>query len=721
MVKKRSLASANSTLNNKKIGPAEPKKIGAGTGTAHRMRISLVQKQNIFLFLFALALYANTLGHDFALDDALFITQNKFTLQGTDGIPEIMTNDAFVGLFGNANLLPGGRYRPLTQVMFAIEYEWFGLNPFVGHFINFILYAFLGLLVFKVLRMLVNGRSPQAVFSLPFIATLLFIAHPLHTEVVANIKGRDEIMSILGTLGCLYFTLRYLENKRRVYLPLLFLLFFLSILSKENALAWVVVIPLSVWFFTKSTFREQFTVSAPLLLAITGYFVLRAATVGFVMQDVNDTELLNNPFLGTTFFEKYATIFYTWLKYFILLIFPHPLTHDYYPKQIPIIGFNDMRALAGLALSAATLIIALVLLKRKHIVSYAIFFFWLTFGMSSNFILNIGAFMNERFLFAPLLGFAITVGWFITEPVKSWLPDPRRWKAVLILLIALVAGFSLKTFTRNLVWENDFVLFTTDVEVSTNSAKCNTSAGGKLMEWSDSTTNPQIRQDYLIRSQKYLSKAIEVYPGNIHPWLLLGNLYIKTQQYPEAVDCFKTCLKLRPAYPDALNNMLHVAQVTYRDGIYPQSVATYRALMGVRPANPAYTYGLGLNFEKTQQIDSALYWYRQTLERDSLHAASWARLGEIHGKILNDLTTSEICLRKAVEINPSDASSLENLGIIHALRLDYSAAIGYFQQAYKLNPENISLCMNMAKTYERMGDQQNAERYYEMARRAGRP
>ena len=51
--------------------------------------------------------------------------------------------------------------------------------------------------------------------------------------------------------------------------------------------------------------------------------------------------LLNNPFIYSTKAEEIATVFFTWLLYFKLLIFPHPLTHDYYPKQIPILNFSD--------------------------------------------------------------------------------------------------------------------------------------------------------------------------------------------------------------------------------------------------------------------------------------------------------------------------------------------------------------------------------------------
>ena len=61
-------------------------------------------------------------------------------------------------------------------------------------------------------------------------------------------------------------------------------------------------------------------------------------------------DLMNNPFLDMTFVEKMSTIFYTLGKYVVLLFFPHPLTHDYYPYAIPKVGITDPYALASIAL-----------------------------------------------------------------------------------------------------------------------------------------------------------------------------------------------------------------------------------------------------------------------------------------------------------------------------------------------------------------------------------
>ncbi|MEL7021688.1 MAG: tetratricopeptide repeat protein, partial [Bacteroidota bacterium] len=106
------------------------------------------------IFLLAVLLYANTLTHDYTQDDAIVIYENEFTTQGLAGIPDILKYDTFRGFFkeeGKDQLVAGGRYRPLTLVMFAAEVELFGQSPLVGHLINILLYGLVGVLLYLVL------------------------------------------------------------------------------------------------------------------------------------------------------------------------------------------------------------------------------------------------------------------------------------------------------------------------------------------------------------------------------------------------------------------------------------------------------------------------------------------------------------------------------------------------------------------------------------------
>ena len=106
------------------------------------------------IFAFAFLLYGNTLTHEYTQDDAIVIYDNMITTKGFSGIPGILKYDTFYGFFkveGKDKLVAGGRYRPLTLVMFAVEYAFFGNNPMIGHLGNILLYGLLGVVLYLVL------------------------------------------------------------------------------------------------------------------------------------------------------------------------------------------------------------------------------------------------------------------------------------------------------------------------------------------------------------------------------------------------------------------------------------------------------------------------------------------------------------------------------------------------------------------------------------------
>lgn len=151
---------------------------------------SIFRKTDWLIFLFGFMLYANTFQHEFVLDDAIVFSENNFTKAGINGWRGIFSKDTFYGFFqqdGKEQLVAGGRYRPFSLATFALEVSLFGVQPTSGHIINALLYGILGIILFKCLVLLrIEGGLALAI-------TLLFMSHPLHTEVVANIKGRDEI------------------------------------------------------------------------------------------------------------------------------------------------------------------------------------------------------------------------------------------------------------------------------------------------------------------------------------------------------------------------------------------------------------------------------------------------------------------------------------------------------------------------------------------------
>ena len=178
----------------------------------------------VVLGLVGFLLYVNTFNHGYALDDIAAISQNLFVKAGLKGIPDLLRTEFWH--FSNISL---GYYRPLSLITFAVEHEFAGDKPGLNHQINTVLYALMGLVLGLLLQKwfvqpakqtpdglaIANSqpnRTGQIIMAL--LVGLIFITHPVHTEIVANIKGRDEVLSFLFILLMLLFHWRYLETNQ---------------------------------------------------------------------------------------------------------------------------------------------------------------------------------------------------------------------------------------------------------------------------------------------------------------------------------------------------------------------------------------------------------------------------------------------------------------------------------------------------------------------------
>ncbi len=201
----------------------------------------------IVLAVASLLVYVNTLKNGFVLDDSVVTTKNTIVKQGFKGIPELLVTPRTKGISFNKS----DNYRPLTLIMFAIEYQFFGDNAAVGHFFNILFFAGCVVLLFLFFDKLFERKKTVVVF----IAAMLFALHPIHTEVVANIKSRDEIICFfLGFLSLNIF-LEYMKTGKAWQLIMGSLALFLAFLSKETVITFLAIVPL-VFFFTKATIKN---------------------------------------------------------------------------------------------------------------------------------------------------------------------------------------------------------------------------------------------------------------------------------------------------------------------------------------------------------------------------------------------------------------------------------------------------------------------------------
>lgn len=495
-------------------------------------------KEILILAVLSFGLYQASIRYEYVLDDLIVITENKFTKKGFAGIKDILTTESFTGYFGEQkNLVMGNRYRPLSIVTFAIEYSIVGdLNPGLSHFINIVLYFITAVLLLYVLNMMFrNYNAKYWWLSIPFIASVLFVAHPIHVEAVANIKGRDEIMSMLFSTAALIAALRYSDGRKWPWMLSSSVLYFLALLSKENAITFLAVIPLTIYFFSRDGLSRSWTLMGVLLLTTIAYLTLRFNTAGVPDFKNEITDLFNNPFYGMTGFEKLGTKMYTLGKYILLLIFPHPLTHDYYPYAIPKVTLMNVWAFTALLVHIGLVYIGFKYWKQKSVISYSIWFYLITLSIVSNIVINVGTFMNERFIFMSSAGYCILLAYLISVKIPDVKNIKSAWLSLAIFAV-LTLGYGFKTVTRVPDWKNTMSLNKSGVEVSPNSARANSFMSTALFEEYKVTEDFDRRKYLLEEARKYAARAIEIVPEYANANLMMVGVISETFKMDYKID-----------------------------------------------------------------------------------------------------------------------------------------------------------------------------------------
>lgn len=689
------------------------KQITPNTPAAQSPRKEFRHIHELIILLLVCVFYCDTLTLNYALDDRMVIMESKPVLQGGwEGVKSIFTEDTFSGFFGGEHsLVAGGRYRPLSQFSFLLEVQLFGkdvveqigdLNdynnlhksgndqyfadshlPVVSHFFNLIYFALLCLLVYYVLKMVFNRYTGEKWYiSLPFLAALLFAIHPIHTEAVANVKGRDEIFAMLGAMGALWCCLKYADNHKWWYLLLAFVAMLFGMFSKENAITFLAVVPLTLYFWNNENVRkiDYLWTLLPLILASAIFIIVRYQVLGSMMPEDQTQNILNNPFVNSSKPDELATVFITWAVYLKLLVFPHPLTHDYYPWQMQVTSFANPLVWLVLVACVALIFFAIRGLRKRTIPSYAILFFIITFSITSNFLFNVGTFMNERFVFIPSLGFSLLVAYAFYRLMDAKSVSLQKVSMGALMLICLLCG--IKTVTRNLVWKDDITLFTTDVKTSSNSIKCNISAGGSCLQlW-----KKHHKERDKMMAYDYLQKALKLDNNALNAYILLGEL-------------------------------------SFLDGNYDLSYQSYSAAAQIAPENEMVRGNLKLAADKKHvaefdcvnewldqgRVDEALAWVNGKLKENPDDITALNVKGNVLGRGFQRYDEAIAIYKQVLAEMPTFASAWENMAIAYALKGDVQSAERYFLKAHELAPDDQNVVNNLKMLYQQMGQPEKAE------------
>lgn len=690
------------------------------------------------VFSIALVIYLNSIPNKWAIDDSVIIYQNKFVQSGIAGIPDIMCKDAFAGKYGqDVNAVAGGRYRPMSIALFAAEAEVFAsaknaenntieqdkkgnnlkdlgektIFPNILHCFNALWYALLCMVLYKTLLVLFHSKQaihPTKSDFLALATALLYTVHPLHTEAVANVKGLDEILAMLGSVATLYFVLKQLklqENEGVLghkYMLLAMATYTFALFSKESAVTFIAIIPLALWFFTYAGLTNIFKLTAPLLLPLFLFLGVRSAVLNQPNKGKVREELMNDPFLVLNptakfaplvvgsdikmltefnentytqmpFSNQLATNFYTWGKYFQLLIAPYPLTIDYYPRHIAVKSFTDVSVVFSVLLHLFLVGWAIFHIRKKSIIAFGILYYFITFSIVSNLFFPIGTNMAERFMFMPSLGFCLAVANLLYDLGLKGRgnQEEKGFKPIYIGLGIWVMVFAALTINRNFDWKDNYTLFSKDIEVSTNSGKIHTDLAAELINKANQIKEDKelaivdlsavqkrtaLKETELERAALFnqsiplLKKAIDIHPSSNLAWLQLANAHHFLGE-------------MESNTPNANLTLLNTAIAAY------EQADKYR--------------GVGMDTIVTQ--------FKSLCLMD---------IGKVMGEKFGDINTSIGLLEKATTLDPKNAEILLLLGTAYSMKQDFEKSIAYTQQSLALRPTDRDTKKNLATAYQ---------------------
>ncbi len=601
----------------------------------------------LILLLAGFLLYGNSLFNKYAHDDSIAIERNDFVKQGFSGIGKILTSDAYTSFYNQMHAnsraqYSGGRYRPLSYICFAITEQLFGDSPFILHLINVLafilcLIIILYFLTFYLLRQVQGGAD------MAFMAAFLFAIHPIHTEVVANIKSLDEILSLILILSTFIFGLSYLEKKKIKFLFLGLASLLLALLAKEYAITLIVLLPLLFYLHGGKKPIEALSSSLPYYGVFAVYLAMRIHAVG-IPHSMPATDALIDPFLYASKAQKLATECWALGRYMVFLFFPYPLSCDYSYSQITYRSFGDLSVLLSIALYGGIIFWSFRLFIKKSVLAFPVLFFLACIALVSNFVIELGAVLGERLLFHASLGFVVILSYYVIGLLKN-IPLQKKstaLKACLSLLLLLCAS---EVIPRNAQWKDDDTLFLHDVYVCPNSSLLNNNVGWiYLMKYESHVAKPAEAMPYIDSARKYLFRAIRLKENYVAAYLNLTYVYYHLGNPDSAAFCLDSVRVMYPMHP-SIKNISRLIAMQYLD---------------------KFNY-LGAEHKSNQAIMELRKGLSLPLP-DSLRAIMWYNIGGA-SYTLHDWNNARIAWDSALRFNPRYTDAQRGIEALNDARL----------------------------------------------------
>ena len=509
----------------------------------------------ISLILLVLIMYGKSVGFEFTLDDDLFYQKHESVQKGVSGFTEFFSYGSMYKFDGTTGLQP---YRPVTLSSFSIDKDLYDNAPGKSHLLNLLYYIVLLQVLFSLLKRLL----PNMHIALLGFIVLLFATHPIHSEVICSVKSRDEILAALFGFTSWYFLIpKVTDNKNSVaHLILGTFFFMMALFSKESAIAFTVIIPLSYYMLYKNDLKSAFIQLGSLFAAVFIFFMMRSAafenSVG--VPHTMQIPLLDNVLAGATSFAQTSATKMEILFYNLRFVFiPWPLSWDYSYNQIPLVNWTNILPWLGLLSYGLLFLFSILQFKKNPIISFSILYFFISTSPTNNLFFLNGSTFAERFLFTPSLAFAIVIVYMVSKYLKINTKEfsGEKKKLATTIFFTFLILFTGLSIARCPDWQSNFTLFEAGSKSVPNSSRANAAIGSEYMNKSEKESDPDLKKEYIDKSIKFYKKSIEVFPMNSDASYKLGLIYYMNGDTTQAIKYYKQSLEATPKQIYALNNL----------------------------------------------------------------------------------------------------------------------------------------------------------------------
>jgi len=454
------------------------------------------------IFILALVIYGVSVFGGFVQDDTRVIESD----------PEMGSVGALGATFARPYYYmdegSSGAYRPITSFSFYLNTLVTGKGAWGFHLINILLYAGVCWLVFEVLKKISTEKTA-------FWGAIVFTVLPIHAEVVNNIVGRAEILS----LGLVLWAV-LMQFRKKWELSALMLL--LALLSKEVA---VVGLPILIYLLFLGKEKKDVKIGVILfyVLVTASYLILRMIVLGDGGME-NSATIVENPLKFVSAGQRIANAFALVPFGIGKVIFPLNLSYDYSLNQLRLISnWFDWRVLGGISLLLLSIGSLFTKLRNNKVWILGQALFWGPLAITGNFLFSIGTIFGERLWFWSSLGMVM-----IFMNFKVW----NKW--IWVILIVLFAG---RTVVRNSDWLSQERLFIHDAVYAKDSVMAQSNAAAMYL----------LKKDF-VKGKELLEKAEAIYPS--YPELMnnWGMYYWWSGDTDKAREEFVACLKEKSGY-----------------------------------------------------------------------------------------------------------------------------------------------------------------------------